>query len=65
MKWEYKTVKLNIPHFEKNEEELFEIDIALNQFGSEAWELVSSFDTNEFHGKSKEIILFFKRPLAE
>jgi Domain of unknown function (DUF4177) len=65
MNWEYKTIKIAVPHFEQSLEELFEIDIALNQFGSDGWELVSSFDTNEFHGKSKEIILIFKRPLAE
>ncbi len=65
MRWEYKTIKIAVPHFEQSLEELFEIDIALNQFGSDRWELVSSFDTNEFHGKSKEIILIFKRPLAE
>ena len=65
MKWEYKTVKIEAKYFDKPAEELFQVDIALNQFGSDGWELVSSLDTNENQGQSKEIILFFKRPLAE
>jgi hypothetical protein len=69
MKWEYKTVRLSVPHFEKHEEELFEIDVALNQFGSEGWELIGTqhIDTVRFGDASttNEIILFFKRLLPE
>jgi hypothetical protein len=64
MKWEYKTVKIEAKYFDQPVEELFDVDIALNQFGSEGGDLVSSLDTNKNQGQSKEIILFFKRPLV-
>jgi hypothetical protein len=66
MKWEYKTVKLGVTSFwgsvgldtEKTDE-------FINQFGKERWELVTGFDLNQYQGSSKEIVLIFKRPLAE
>jgi hypothetical protein len=66
MKWEYKTVKLVVASFwsgvslNTDKEDDF-----VNQFGKEGWELVSGFDLNEGYGSSKEVVLIFKRQLAE
>lgn len=66
MKWEYKTVKVSVQGFwggvgldtEKTDE-------FINQYGKESWELISGFDLNQGPGRSKEVVLIFKRPLAE
>lgn len=65
MKWEYKTVKLAIGNFLSSNFELTEIDKFVNQFGQQGWEIVSTLDLNSYSGGSVEIVLFFKRPLAE
>ncbi|HQU86477.1 MAG TPA: DUF4177 domain-containing protein [Pyrinomonadaceae bacterium] len=73
MKWEYKTVKIRANSFLPEQPEIFElteIDEFINQFGQLGWELVS---TQGIIGQwsptstlviTKEIILFFKRPLS-
>ena len=65
MKWEYKTVKLKVAGFWGVGLDPEKADEFINQFGQEGWELVSAFDLSEGAGISKEVILIFKRPLAE
>lgn len=46
----------------------FEADAVLfkmNEYGAQGWELVSAFDTNMLQGRSRDIILIFKRPLDD
>ena len=63
MKWEYKTLKLNVegwfgPKFKEEE-----VDAQLNGMGYDGWELVSAFDTNAGYGATRDLVLLFKRPL--
>ncbi len=37
-------------------------DAELNRLGSDGWELVAAFDTNQSYGASREAIAIFKRP---
>ncbi len=34
----------------------------LNELGEQGWELVSVFDTNMGHGKTRDVVAVFKRP---
>ncbi|WP_239616803.1 DUF4177 domain-containing protein [Cohnella mopanensis] len=64
-RWEYKTLKFKIGSFwgrVKVDENEFET--ALNAAGDQGWELVSSLDTNEYQGQSKELIVIMKRRKA-
>lgn len=60
-RWEYKTVKLDIPGFFGPNVKPDEIDVTLNAMGHEGWELVSAIDMNDGSGRSKEIVVIFKR----
>jgi hypothetical protein len=63
--WEYKTIKLNttgglaggILDIEK-------FDGILNELGSNGWEMVSAFDTNQSYGASRDVIAVFKRQIG-
>ena len=37
-------------------------DSMLNSLGSQGWELISAFDTNQTNGASREVVAVFKRP---
>ncbi|XEC93098.1 DUF4177 domain-containing protein [Paenibacillus tarimensis] len=59
--WAYRTIKYQMGMLSDatiNEEELEDL---LNQQGYEGWELVSCFDTNTTQGKSKEVVMIFKK----
>lgn len=61
MKWEYKTVKLQVSSFSSSNFELPEMDKFINQFGQDGWELVSTLGIvsfNSFYPYTNEIILF-------
>ncbi len=69
MKWEYQTVKIGIDNFSDEKLEANQINDFTNEFGSEGWELVStvgivSYSYGEYPW-TKEILLFFKRPVIE
>jgi hypothetical protein len=59
--WEYKAIKMDTTGFLGGllDIELFETN--LNELGSQGWELVGAFDTNQSHGASREVIAVFKR----
>ena len=59
--WEYKTIKFKIGGFLGGKLKPEELDLELNNYGSEGWELVSCFDTSKYQGESKDIIVIFKR----
>lgn len=60
-KWEYKTIKFKTGGFMggKINEEKFQDE--LNIHGQDGWELVSCFDTSQYEGASRDVIVVFKR----
>jgi len=62
MKWEYKTLNLDIQGWPIPEAQPKEIDLELNRAGREGWELVSALDTNAGSGASYQLVAIFKRP---
>ena len=68
MKWQYETIKISVSEF-SDEESNIKTNNFLNEFGSAGWELVStigivSYSFGEYPW-TKEIVLFFKRPIIE
>lgn len=67
-KWEYKTLKIEP---DNGWSELLTggavnaeaADAQMNRLGQEGWELVSALDTNEQEGRTRFVLLVFKRPL--
>jgi hypothetical protein len=62
MKWECKTIKLAATGFwlgGKIDE--VKLDHMMNDLGSQRWELVSAFDTNEASGNTRDVVVIFKR----
>lgn len=59
--WEYKVIKLSAIGFKGGYINIGVFNEQLNLYGKEGWELVTSFDTNEDSGKSREVITVFKR----
>ncbi|HET7628003.1 MAG TPA: DUF4177 domain-containing protein [Bacillales bacterium] len=60
-RWEYQTVKFKTGGFMggKLDERAFQDE--LNTYGQDGWELVSCFDTSQYQGSSREIVVVFKR----
>ena len=61
MKWEYKIIKLATKGFTGGEFDETELDKLLNELGSQGWELVSAFDTNQAYGETRDVVVIFKR----
>jgi hypothetical protein len=59
--WEYKTIKVQTKGILGGILDVNEFEGLLNQFGAQGWELVSTFDTNQVEGVSREAIAVFKR----
>jgi hypothetical protein len=62
MRWEYKSVQMETKGLWGGKVEGSELDRIMNELGEIGWELVSAFDTNEAYGRSRSIVLLFKRP---
>ena len=60
-KYEYKVVKTEESGFSDPKLDASNVEVELNKLGSEGWELTSVVDTNTYQGKTKEIVMFFKR----
>lgn len=63
-RWEYRSIKVLSKGFLGGILEIQEFDTELNRMGSEGWELVSCFDTNQSEGATREVIAVFKRKLS-
>jgi hypothetical protein len=63
--WEYKTIKVDTKGALGGILDVDQFDGLLNQLGAQGWEMVSTFDTNQSYGASREAIAVFKRPRAE
>ena len=63
--WEYKTIKLSTTGFLGGVLDMQAFDRMLNDLGDDGWELVSSFDTNQSGGVTRDVIAIFKRPAPD
>lgn len=64
MRWEYKTLKLDVHGFFAPKVDPSVISAELNKLGGEGWELVAAFDTNWGQGATASVVAIFKRPIA-
>lgn len=65
MKWEYRSIAINAEGWfigGKVNMQLF--TERLNDLGSQGWELVNTFDTNQLHGSTREVIAILKRSIS-
>ena len=62
MQWEYKTIKLAAKGFFGGKLDEAKLDSFMNQLGTEGWELVAGFDTNQSYGATRDVVVMFKRP---
>jgi hypothetical protein len=61
-KWEYRTFKMDTEGFLGGILDTEAFDSALNELGSDGWELVTAFTTSRGNGASREAVAIFKRP---
>jgi hypothetical protein len=61
MEWEYKAVTLRTQGFWGGEVNITELEALMNNLGRDGWELTSSLGTNEGYGRSRNVVLLFKR----
>jgi hypothetical protein len=63
MVWEYKTIKLAATGFWVGGNiDAEKLDLMMNELGQQGWELAAALDTNEADGKTKDVVVIFKRP---
>lgn len=60
-KYEYKVIKTTEEGFWDPRVDEKNVETEMNKLGAEGWELTSVIDTNNYQGKTKEIVLFFLR----
>jgi hypothetical protein len=65
MKWEYKTIKLGAKGLLGGKVDEHQLDAEMNSLGRDGWELSAAFDTNQAYGQSRDVVVIFKRPLAD
>ncbi|MCX5770423.1 MAG: DUF4177 domain-containing protein [Candidatus Hydrogenedentes bacterium] len=61
MEWEYYTLKFKLGGFLSPKIEPDKIDTALNEAGSQGWDLVNAVAVTQSYGAVSELIFFFKR----
>ncbi len=64
VKWEYKTIKLGAGGFIGGKIDESELESSMNELGSDGWELVAVFDTNQSGGQTRDVIAIFKRSVS-
>jgi hypothetical protein len=62
MEWEYKTVKVRPQGFFGGIVDEAQLDAVLNGLGRDEWELTTSFATHEGYGRTRDVVLMFKKP---
>ena len=62
MEWEYKAVTLRTEGFWGGEVDIAQLEALMNNLGRDGWELTSALGTNEGYGRSRNVVLLFKRP---
>lgn len=61
--WEYKVITMKTEGFMGGIVDISELETAFNNLGKDGWELIASFDTNEGYGRTRDVVVLFKRPL--
>ncbi|HHY83749.1 MAG TPA: DUF4177 domain-containing protein [Clostridiales bacterium] len=59
--WEYKTLQFETKGFTGGILDIDYFNEMLNRYGSDGWELVNCFDTNQSYGSSRYVIAVLKR----
>ncbi len=62
MQFEYKAVKLETTGILGGIFNADQCEKYLNTLGTDGWELISGFDTNLEGGRTRDVVLIFKRP---
>jgi hypothetical protein len=66
-RWEYKVVKMGASGsflgWGGGRVDDVAMSAELNGLGAIGWELTAVFDTSQFHGKTSDIVLLFKREI--
>ena len=60
--WEYMTLMLGAGGFFGGNISGDTLTQKLNELGSQGWELVTAFDTNMSHGRTRDVVAVLKRP---
>ena len=61
MKYIYKVYKTSASGFWGGKVDSEQLELSLNQFGEEGWEIIASFDTNQTYGETKDIVFILKK----
>ena len=64
-KWEYKIVKINVQRLIHGDMRTGPLEKKLNELGLEGWEVLNVFDLNSVDGKSSNVVVSMKRPVAD
>lgn len=64
MVWEYKTVKLRVKGFWGGTLDQLRLDGMMNELGREGWELAAALPATESYGRTRDVVVIFKRPKA-
>lgn len=64
IKWEYKIAKVNVGRYIESDMKTQQLEDQLNSYGVDGWEVINIFDLNSIDGKSSNVIISMKRPLA-
>lgn len=59
--YEYKVIELKPGGFWGNKLDAADIEVQLNQMGTEGWELINSMDISQYEGGTGELFFTFKR----
>jgi hypothetical protein len=65
MKFEYKTVVQKTKGMLSGKVDQIAMDQSLSDLGAQGWELAASFGVNEGYGQTIQVVLIFKREMAE
>lgn len=64
MNWEYTTIKLAPTGFLGGAVDDTALEEMLNELGGQGWELTTAFDTSQAYGRTRDVVMIFKRPRA-
>ncbi len=62
MEWEYKVITLRTEGFWGGKIDVAQMEALMNSLGHDEWELTAAFDTNEGYGRTRDVVVLFKRP---
>lgn len=66
VRWQYAVKAMNVAGvFTTGNIDPNALNETLNSYGSQGWELVSTFDTAGTSGGTRTVVLIFKRPIVE